>query len=361
MRQSRLTIILLSCLFSLIVGPRSPISAQQPQPPQVNEKDRGIELYRKGDFSEAVKTLKEAVKKQKSDPVTWYYLGLSSHRVGNLKDAYKAFEMTLSLSPDFAPGYAAMAFMQLLGNDNKGAVKNAEKALALDPKNLESHYIAGVARLRENAPTEALARAEDALKIKPDYPQALILKTQALVNMFYQGRFKRVRSEDQREQSESSGEAKKRAAYSLLKAASESLEAYLKLMPEQPEQIFWREQLEAIQFYARRGDGSASDNSGNGPDKSVTGMTANLRPTILYREKAHYADAARNAGVRGTVVLMVVFADDGAIKHIMVTQGLSHGLTEESIAAARKIRFTPAKRDGQPVSVIGYLEFSFNL
>ncbi|MGH9751203.1 MAG: energy transducer TonB [Blastocatellia bacterium] len=58
---------------------------------------------------------------------------------------------------------------------------------------------------------------------------------------------------------------------------------------------------------------------------------------------------------------MIVFADDGTLKHILVIQGLSHGLTEEAIKAARKIRFTPAMRDGKPVSVIGSLEFTFNL
>jgi hypothetical protein len=40
---------------------------------------------------------------------------------------------------------------------------------------------------------------------------------------------------------------------------------------------------------------------------------------------------------------------------------LSHGLTEEAIAATRKIRFTPAMRDGEPISVIGNLEFTFSM
>jgi periplasmic protein TonB len=69
----------------------------------------------------------------------------------------------------------------------------------------------------------------------------------------------------------------------------------------------------------------------------------------------------RSAGVQGTVILMVVFADEGVLKHIMVLQGLSHGLTEQAIAAARKIRFTPAMRDGKPISVNGNLEFYFSL
>lgn len=150
------------------------------------------------------------------------------------------------------------------------------------------------------------------------------------------------------------GESKRRLNYSLLKAASESLEAYLKLRPEQAEQGLWREQLETLRFYARREDGAGSDNS-------VEGMTATLKPTILHKERALYTDAARKAGVDGAVILMIVFADDGTLKHILVIQGLSHGLTEEAIKAARKIRFTPAMRDGKPVSVRGSLEFTFKL
>jgi TonB family protein len=236
-------------------------------------------------------------------------------------------------------------------------VKNAEKALALDPKNFESLYIAGMARLKEGAATEALAKAEEALKINPDHPQALILKTRALMGMFAQSGYKSVGSQDRREEGESSGdaagEAKRRPDYSLLKAASESLEAYLKLRSEKSEEDYWREQLEALRIYALRADGAGSDNS-------VAPMTATLRPKILYRERARYTDAARNARVRGTVTLMVVFADDGVLKHILAIQGLDYGLTEEAFKAARKIRFTPAMRDGKPISVSGRLEYTFN-
>jgi TonB family protein len=354
MRRSRAATISLYCFFSLIVWSRHSVFAQETS--QAPERERGIELYSKGNFNEAVKALQEAVKKQKSDPDAWYYLGLSLFRAGKTGDARKAFEKTVSLRPDFAPAYTAMAYIQSLGNDNKGAVKNAEKAIALDPKNYESLYIAGVALLRENAAAEALARAEEALKIKPDYPMALLLKTEALMGMFAQERVKWFGSLDQRERnklsSEADGRVKRPPYYSLLKSASESLEAYLKLSPERSEQTYWNEQLEAIRFYSRWAEGS---------DKSVVLMTRTLRPTILYRERARYPEEARAAGVQGTVALTVVFAVDGTIKHIIVVKGLSHGLTEEAIAAARKIRFTPAMGDGEPISVIGNLEFTFSM
>jgi len=90
-------------------------------------------------------------------------------------------------------------------------------------------------------------------------------------------------------------------------------------------------------------------------------MDRSTRPTILYREKAKYTEVARNNKIEGIVVLSVVFGVDAQLKDIEVVQGLPDGLTENAIEAAKKIRFEPAMKDGQPVSVRGKLEFSFNL
>jgi len=99
----------------------------------------------------------------------------------------------------------------------------------------------------------------------------------------------------------------------------------------------------------------------NDKDDTIHLMSASLRPKILYREKAKYTREARDNKIEGTVVLSVVFSSDGQITDINVIKGLPYGLTENAIAAANKIRFEPAIRDGRPVSVRGSLEFSFNL
>ena len=90
-------------------------------------------------------------------------------------------------------------------------------------------------------------------------------------------------------------------------------------------------------------------------------MSVSLRPKILYREKAKYTREARDNKIQGTVVLSVVFGVDGQIGYVRVIQGLPYGLTENAIAAANKIRFEPAMKDGRPVSVRGSLEFTFNI
>ena len=90
-------------------------------------------------------------------------------------------------------------------------------------------------------------------------------------------------------------------------------------------------------------------------------MAQNQRPTILYREKAQYTQIARINLVEGAVVLQVVFAGNGELQNIRVIRGLPDGLTRKAIEAAQKIRFNPAIKNGEPVSVRGSLEYTFNL
>jgi TonB family protein len=90
-------------------------------------------------------------------------------------------------------------------------------------------------------------------------------------------------------------------------------------------------------------------------------MGASLKPTILYKEKAKYTERARQKMISGIVVLSVVFHASAQITNIRIIRGLPYGLTAHSIQAARNIRFQPAMRDGQPVSVRGNLEYSFYL
>jgi tetratricopeptide (TPR) repeat protein len=102
-------------------------------------------------------------------------------------------------------------------------------------------------------------------------------------------------------------------------------------------------------------------------DKSVSEgspiipMTPSDRPTILYREKPKYNEEARQAKMQGTVVLQAIFRSDGVIVIHRVIRYLPYGLTLKAVEAASKIKFTPAMKNGTPVSVRGSLEIIFNL
>jgi TonB family protein len=115
-----------------------------------------------------------------------------------------------------------------------------------------------------------------------------------------------------------------------------------------------------------RGDGEG-DGTGDGtgdPNKLVVvkkpvGPTEGVK--ILSKPRANYTDAARQNQVQGKVVLRVTFSANGSIGNISVISGLGNGLTEQAIAAARGIRFEPAKRGGVPYSVTKPVEYTFTI
>jgi protein TonB len=105
------------------------------------------------------------------------------------------------------------------------------------------------------------------------------------------------------------------------------------------------------------GDG---DPNGDGGERGFGGGSLE-RAHLLSKPEPQYTEDARRNQVTGTVVLKVVFASSGEVLQIRAVRTLPFGLTERAIAAARQIRFEPAKRDGRPVSVSMQLEYNFNL
>ncbi len=106
------------------------------------------------------------------------------------------------------------------------------------------------------------------------------------------------------------------------------------------------------------GDGDGLGGLGAPPPKKV-GVTAGLK--ILSKPRPGYTDAARQANIQGTVILRVTFLASGQIGSISAVKGLPSGLTEQAIAAARRISFEPAKRDGIGQSVTRQIEYTFSI
>lgn len=104
------------------------------------------------------------------------------------------------------------------------------------------------------------------------------------------------------------------------------------------------------------GDGDGGRDRDGDPPKTV-GVSSPLK--IISKPKARYTDAARVANTQGTVMLRVTFLASGQIGSISTVRGLPGGLTESAIAAARGIRFEPAKVNGVPQTTVRTLEIGF--
>lgn len=82
---------------------------------------------------------------------------------------------------------------------------------------------------------------------------------------------------------------------------------------------------------------------------------------IVSKVPARYTDGARDADVQGTVTLRVVFLANGGIGSVTPVTSLPYGLTEQAIAAAKKITFLPARRNGKKYNVVKQVQYSFSI
>lgn len=137
----------------------------------------------------------------------------------------------------------------------------------------------------------------------------------------------------------------------LLRAAPRCVEDYLALGRGSP---FERGQLEAF--------GGQVSMLVEADEARAAFLSSELDKRALITRRPHpgFTEEARRNNVHGRVRLRAVLAADGSVRHVLVLEGLTHGLTEECVNAARGIRFTPAVKNGRPVSQFIVLEYNFN-
>ena len=82
---------------------------------------------------------------------------------------------------------------------------------------------------------------------------------------------------------------------------------------------------------------------------------------ITYKPNPVYTDEARNLKLEGEVLLEVNFTANGQLHVNRVVRGLGHGLDEAALAAANKMRFKPALRNGQAIDSTAVVHVVFQL
>jgi len=99
--------------------------------------------------------------------------------------------------------------------------------------------------------------------------------------------------------------------------------------------------------------GTAKPQTDSGPPTNAVEIT--------YKPNPVYTDEARNLRLEGEVLLEVMFEANGQLHVNRVVRGMGHGLDEAAIAAANKMRFKPALRNGQAVDSTAIVHVVFQL
>jgi protein TonB len=86
-------------------------------------------------------------------------------------------------------------------------------------------------------------------------------------------------------------------------------------------------------------------------------------PVPTQEVKPQYTADAMRAKVQGTVLLECVVLPDGSVGPVEVVRSLdsTFGLDQEAVKAAKKWRFKPGTRFGEPVAVLVTIELTFTL
>ncbi len=92
-----------------------------------------------------------------------------------------------------------------------------------------------------------------------------------------------------------------------------------------------------------------SNNSQAQNERIYESKEVDRRAEVTKMPEVVYTEEARRNRVEGTVRLSVILRASGEVGDIVVLRSLPHGLNEEAIRAAKKIKFRPAIKDGRPV------------
>jgi tetratricopeptide (TPR) repeat protein len=334
MMQKRALIFCLPVL--LVVAGSYAVAQDEPNHP-------GLVLCREHKYAAAILPLENAKKESfyKNNPEVWNCLSLAYLEKNELKNAQKNAEKAAKLDPANSVFHSNLAYIYLLARKNKNAQTEASKAIALNPGNVNAYYFRSTANLRESKLDSAETDAKKTIEFDPANSLGYVL----ISNIYVARLSKRVQA----------GSSLK-AEVALLKEAMEVLRIGKEKCRDKPDHNLVDEAYETIlAFYEHFSRDNQDLSDPASPDPSLTSLKINSKP------RPGYTDSARQNNVQGTVILLVLFGANGKIGYILPLKGLGNGLTEQSIAAASKIQFEPAKKDGKSVSTVRVVEYTFSI
>ncbi len=90
----------------------------------------------------------------------------------------------------------------------------------------------------------------------------------------------------------------------------------------------------------------------------LTGATE--APKLGGMPDINMPDAARKNGVEGTLKAEMTLAKDGKVRDVKFSQTLPHGVEQAVIDAYQTLNFSPATRNGTPIDVKLFLEYTIS-
>ena len=138
---------------------------------------RANELIQAGKPDEAIPIYQELVAAFPSEPAFGVNLAIAQYKAGRYRDAIAQCGALLKRKDDLFPAWLFLGASQFELGDMSNAAPALQKALALEPADLNARVMLGDALLEQGQPAEAAAHFEEAAEAMPDNPRVLDRKS----------------------------------------------------------------------------------------------------------------------------------------------------------------------------------------
>jgi TonB family protein len=310
--------------------------------------DRGVELYRAGQYAEARKLLSVAIKDKvfERNAEIWNYLGLSYLGELDYKNGRKAFEKAAKIEPGKVIYHLNLAYSNLLLRDLRKVRSEANRALDIEEQNLPALLLRGTASYWDMQLDDAQKDADKMLSLNDKYSEAYFLKSRILVARM----------------ARNLPRSNMKSELPLLEDAVAVIKSGVDRCPVKGGCSDLTEELKGltvfVEHFERKNSETTIASAETPPPPPEPGVTP---IKIISKPRPSYTDRARTSNTQGTIILAILFGADGKVQQVLPLKRLGNGLDEEAIIAARKIKFQPETKDGKPIPVVKQVEYSFSI
>ncbi len=141
-------------------------------PESVKMANKAIKLFNEGKWEDAIKEFSESISNNPSNPLLYFYRGLSQENTGNIEEALADYQKTMELKPDFILPYSRSGKIYARQQSYEKASEFYQKSVELGDKDITTLYNYGVVLMNLGKSAEAKTVFENLLSLDEDYADA---------------------------------------------------------------------------------------------------------------------------------------------------------------------------------------------
>lgn len=132
----------------------------------------GVSYLRSGNPEKAIAALEQAVRLKPDALEAYFALGECYFNLGQPEKAMEAFSKATNIEPNSPKAYYNLGVISYKNNETDKAIGFFEQAIALDPKYSSAHYQAGLANIKKGDYQKAIQHLEEFVRLEPDSADA---------------------------------------------------------------------------------------------------------------------------------------------------------------------------------------------